>query len=210
MGVAMTAPQRAQIGDHYLDSGPLFCLGGSQVLADLFDAHFLPRSKVVGAVVAEVAHNANLVLPPVGPHRKRGVKQAARVVQGRYKQLIAAAEVVPTPEPVLLGAMKTELQTRALATLPPGTSLHPLKNDGEAESVFWAKSTTAEVIANDADAHSLAAKHGVTSSSFVEVARHLVKVQKTVKHKAIYRELAALSSRDIFPGEHLYSELDLV
>ena len=52
MGVAMTAPQRAQIGDHYLDSGPLFCLGGSQVLADLFDAHFLPRSKVVGAVVA--------------------------------------------------------------------------------------------------------------------------------------------------------------
>ena len=50
----------------------------------------------------------------------------------------------------------------------------------------------------------------MTSSTFVEVTRHLVKVQKTVKHKAVYRELTALSSRDIFPGEHIYSELDLV
>ena len=206
----MTAPKRAQIGDHYLDSGPLFCLGGSQVLADLFDAHFLPRSKVVAAVVAEIAYNATLILPPVGPHRKRGVKQAARVVQGRYKQLIAAAQAVPTAEPALLGAMKTELETRARATLQPGASLHPRKNDGEAESIFWAKVGSAEVIANDADAHFLAARHGVTSSTFVEVARHLVKIQKAVKHKAVYRELAALSSRDIFPGEHLYSELDLV
>lgn len=206
----MTPPKRPQIGSHYLDSGPLFCLGGSEVLADLFDVHVLPRSHVVGAVVAEVAHNANLVLPPVGPHRKRGVKQAARVVQGRYRQLISAAEVVPTPAPALLADMKTELQARAHATLQPGTSLHPLKNDGEVESVFRAKNAMAEVIANDADAHFLAARHGVISSTFVEVARHLVKAQKAVKRNAIYRELAALTNRDIFPGEHLYSELDLI
>lgn len=206
----MTAPKRSQIGSHFLDSGPLFCLGASQVLADLFDAHLLPKSKVVAAVVAEVTHNATLLLPPVGPHPKRRVQQAARAVRGRYKVLLSAARSVPSPEPGLLISMKTDLRSRAQVRLRRGEVLHPLKNDGEAESVYWAASESVEVISNDADAHLLARKHKVPSSTFVEVARHLVKAQKAVKRSEIYKELATLSSRGIFPGEHITGELDLV
>lgn len=206
----MSALKRPAIEGHYLDSGPLLCLGGSQVLADLFDAHLLPKSKVVAAVVAEVTYNAALVLPPVGPHPKRRVQQAARVVRGRYKQLLSAATSVPNPEPGLLSSMKTDLRNRAQAKLKLGGVLHPLKNDGEAESVYWAASEAVEVISNDADAHLLARKHKVPSSTFVEVARHLVRTQKAVKRSEIYKELATLSSRGIFPGEHITSELDLV
>lgn len=210
MGTGVTAPKRPQIGDHYLDAGPLFCLGGSQVLAELFDEHFLSRSLVAAAVVGEVNHNADLLIPPVGPHPKRGVKQAARNARGRYKALLASAKVVPSPEPPQLSTIRADLRTRAQAHLKPGQSLHQAKNDGEAESVYWAALESAEVVSNDGDAHALAAKHGVTSSTFVEVARHLVKAQKAVRRRDIYRELATLSSRDIFPGEHITGELDLV
>ena len=206
----MTAPKRPQIGDHYLDTGPLFCLGGSQILAELFDETFLSKSRVAAAVVDEVNRNADLSIPPVGPHPKRGVKQAARNARGRYKALLAIAKVVPTPEPSQLSKVRQDLRARAQKQLGPGQTLHPAKNDGEAETVYWASLENCEVVSNDGDAHALATKHGITSSTFVEVARHLVKVQKAVKRKSIYSELVALSSRGIFPGEHLYSELDLV
>lgn len=206
----MTAPKRPQIGEHYLDAGPLLCLGGSPVLAELFDQHFLSRSKVVAAVVGEVNHNADLPLPAVGPHRKRKVKQAARNARGRYKALLASATSPPDPEPTRLTDIKADLRTRALKRLAPGETLHPLKNDGEAECVYWAAQEGVEVISNDGDAHALAVKHRVVSITFVEVARHLVKAQKVVRRRDIYKELATLSGWDIFPGEHIYSELDLV
>lgn len=206
----MTAPKRPQIGDHYLDSGPLFCLGGSHLLADLFDEHFLPRSRVVAAVVGELNHNADLLIPAVGPHPKRAVKQAARNARGRYKVLLASAKAVSTPEPPQLTSIKADLRARAQKQLRPGRTLHQLKNDGEAECVYWAVCETVEIVSNDGDAHFLAAMHGVTSSTFVEVARHLVKAQKTVRRRDIYKELATLSSRGVFPGEHITGELDLV
>lgn len=206
----MAAPGRPQIGDHYLDSGPLFCLGGSKILADLFDAHFLPRSRVVGAVVGEVNYNANLLLPAVGHHPKRRVKQAARNARGRYKVLLSHAKAAPSPEPPALSTIKAELHTRSLAMLKPGQSPQPLKNAGEAECLYWAGVESAEIISNDSDAHVLAATRTIISSSFVEVARHLVTAQKLVKPRAIFNELAMLASRDIFPGEHITSELDLI
>ncbi|WP_419707713.1 hypothetical protein [Promicromonospora sp. NFX87] len=206
----MTAPMRPRIGDHYLDSGPLFCLGGSGVLADLFDADLLLNSRVAAAVVGEVHRNAALVLPPVGPHPKRRIHHAARVVRSRYKPLLESAPPVPAPAPQLLASIKADLTARAVAKLRPGQHLHPSANDGEAESVYWAATQSVEVVTNDSDAHQLARKHQVTSSTFVEVVRHLVKAQKVVSRRTIFGELMTLSRRDIFPGEHITSELDLV
>lgn len=206
----MTGPKRTQIGDHYLDTGPLLCLGGSPLLAELFDDHLLQGSRVVAAVVGEVNQRADRSLPPGHRPNEQKVKQAARNARGRYKPLLGGAKAVPDPEPVQLSTIKADLRDRAEKQLLAGQTLHPLKNAGEAESVYWAATEGVEIVANDGDAHALAAQHGVISSTFVEVARHLVKAQKTVKHREIYKELATLSGRDIFPGEHLYSELDLV
>jgi len=180
------------------------------VLADLFDSHFLEKSKVVAAVVGEVVRNATLVLPPVGPHEKRYLHQSAKVVRGRYKVLLASAAPTPSPIPELLASVKADLAASAQRKLKAGQTLHPNANDGEAESVYWAATNSIEVVTNDGDAHLLARKHKVASSTFVEVARYMVIAQKLVGRHAIFKELMTLSSRSIFPGEHITSELDLV
>lgn len=198
------------MADHFLDSGPLFCLGGSRLLADLFDDHFLDKSRVVAAVVGEVVRNATLVLPPVGRHEKRYLHQSAKVVRGRYKVLLASATPSPSPVPELLASVKADLTASAQSKLKAGRTLHATANDGEAESVYWAATHFTEVITNDGDAHLLARKHKVASSTFVGVARHMVITQKLVGRHAIFKELMTLSSRSIFPGEHITSELDLV
>lgn len=206
----MTSPLRPAIGEHFLDSGPLFCLGGSPVLAELFDAHMLRDSRVVAAVVGEVNRNSTLVVPPVGPHPKRRLKQAANAARGRYKLLLASASNVPSPTPVLLTSIKADLAESAKRKLGPGRSLHPAQNDGEAESIYWAATNAMEIVTNDGDAHRIAGERNVVSSSFVEVARHLVRLQKAVKRSEIYKELSTLSHHEIYPGEHITSELDLV
>lgn len=206
----MTAPRRPQIGHHYLDSGPLFCLGGSSVLADLFDAHLLAKSRVAAAVVREVDRNATLILPPVGPHPKRKVKQSARIVRGRYKALLAAAAPTPAPVPQLLASIKTDLTISAAKKLNAGQASHPNAHDGESESLYWAATQSVELVTNDGDAYRIARKYRVPSSTLVEVARHLVKAQKVVGRRAVFNELMTLSKHQIFPGEHITNELDLV
>ena len=205
----MSPPKRIQLGRHYLDAGPLFCLGGSKVLAELFDAHHLSNSKVAAAVVGEVVRNATLILPPVGPHPKRNLRQAAKNARGRYKVLLASATPTPAPEPPLLSAIKADLTTSAKTKLKAGETLHPNANDGEAESVYSAVIESVAVVTNDADAHTVAGKHQVVASTFVEVARHMARVQKGVSRRTIFNELMTLSNRSIFPGEHITSELDL-
>lgn len=206
----MSRQKSASLGWHYLDAGPLFCLGGSHVLAELFDAHHLANSKVAAAVVGEVVRNATLILPPVGPHPKRNLRQSAKNARGRYKVLLASATPAPVPEPPLLSAIKADLTSSAKAKLKIGESLHPNANDGEAESIYSAVTESAAVVTNDADAHSVAGKHKVVSSTFVDVARHMVRSQKVVGRRTIFNELMTLSNRSIFPGEHITSELDLV
>jgi hypothetical protein len=206
----LTASRESLIAAHYLDSGPLFCLGGSKVLADLFDEHFLRESEVVAAVVGEVNRNAMLVLPAVGPHKKRYLHQSAKVVRGRYKLLLESAVPVPAPVPDLLASMKADLIASAQAKYPIGKMLHPDEHDGEAECVFWAAANSREVVTNDGDAHELARKHHVASSTFVEVARQMVVAQKLVGRNVVFQELMTLSNRSIFPSEHITSELDLV
>ncbi|MET4580995.1 hypothetical protein ABIE21_000485 [Conyzicola nivalis] len=180
------------------------------MLADLFDSHFLNKSKVVAAVAGEVVRNATLVLPPIGPHQKRHLHKSAKVVRGRYKELLASATPSPSPVPTLLASVKAELTVSGKLKLKAGQTLHANANDGEAESIYWAATGSIDVITNDGDAHLLAEKHHVSSSTFVEVARHMVMSQKLVGRHAIFRELMTLSNRSIFPGEHITSELDLV
>jgi hypothetical protein len=180
------------------------------VLAELFDEYLLAGSRVVAAVAGEVDYNADLIIPAVGYHPKRTVKQAARRARGRYKSLLADAKATPAPEPAELTAIKDELHQRAVQKSGRYQKNHPRSNAGEAESVYWAILESREIVSNDSDAHVLAAKHKLASSSFVEVSRHLVKAQKAVRPREIFKELATLASRGIFPGENITSELDLV
>ena len=194
---------------HYLDAGPLLCLGGSPVLADLFDAHHLANSRVVEAVVGEIVRNAMLILPPVGPHPKRHVRQAAKNARGRYRALLAAATPTPSPEPNLLTSIKADLHRRGAAKLKAGETMHPAAHEGEAESIYAAVTESTAIVTNDGDAHSVARSQGVLSVSFVGVARSLGRSQRDVSRRVIFKELMTLSRRDIFPGEHITSELDL-
>jgi hypothetical protein len=187
----------------------MLCLGGSRILADLFDDLLLKDSRVAAAVVSEIVRNATLVLPSVGPHPKRYLHQSAKIARGRYKELLGTAESTPAPPPELLAQLKSELTRRSSAKLASGQNLHPSANDGEAESVYWAVTESAEVLTNDGDAHEVAASRRVPTSTFVEVARHFVTHQKVVGRRAIFTELMTLSSRNIYPGEHITSELDL-
>lgn len=194
---------------HYLDSGPLLCLGGSPVLAELFDAHHLANSRVVEAVVDEIVRNAMLILPPVGPHPKRHVRQAAKNARGRYKALLAAATPTPSPEPNLLTAIKADLHRRAAAKLKAGETTHPSAHEGEAESIYASVTESAAIVTNDGDAHSVAWANSVPSVSFVGIARSLGRSQRDVSRRVIFKELMTLSRRGVFPGEHITSELDL-
>lgn len=198
------------LGGHYLDAGPVFCLGGSQILAELFDAHHLANSKVAPAVVGEVVRNALLILPPAGPHPKRNLRQAAKNARGRYKVLLASATPVPETEPPLLSAIKAELTSSSKMKLKAGESRHPNANDGEAESIYSAVTESAALVTNDADAHTVARKCKVVSITFVDVARNMVRAQRVIGRRTIFNELMTLSNRSIFPGEHITSELDLV
>lgn len=205
----MNQRKPAGVRHHYLDSGPLFCLGGSPVLAELFDAHHLTNSKVVEAVVGEVVRNAILILPPVGPHPKRHLRQAAKNARGRYKALLADAMPTPSPAPDLLASIKADLRLRGAAKLRQGESMHPAAHEGEAESIFAAATESAAIVTNDTDAHAVARTNKVRSVTFVGVARSLVRLQRDVSRRVIFNELMALGRRDIFPGEHITSELDL-
>ncbi|MDN6411055.1 MAG: hypothetical protein L0K07_06690 [Yaniella sp.] len=205
----MNAVAKVQVVKHYLDAGPLFCLGSSEVLADLFDVHWLGESNVVAAVVSEIGRNADLVLPAVGPNDKRDLKKSARVVRGRYKTLLASAKQVPTPEPEALSVMNDELCERDQDETGVSGNAHPRKNDGEVESVYWAIADSAQLVSNDKHAHYLACKYGVISLNFVEVTRRLIGGQKLVSRRAAYKEIVGLARRKIYPGEHVAGVLDL-
>ena len=101
------------IGPHLLDAGPVLCLGGSPVIADLYDTHFASDGAVVEVVADEVRGWSSVYLAPGDPHRIGGVKRAGGGAVSRYgKTLLSAAIPTPAPEPADIALIRQDLVCR--------------------------------------------------------------------------------------------------
>jgi len=201
----MPQTPNSSLGVHFLDTGPLLCLGGSNRLAEMFDAGYLSLARVVEAVVQEIRRKATE--PP--PQRGTGVRKAARAVQGRYRAtLLTQAIPSSVAESSELCKIRDTLSTLAQEDRP-NKGLHPSENLGEAECIHWAVLQSADLVTCDAVARKAAHQFYVTCWSFVDVVRVALADQTGVRRNEAYRDLLTLERSDINTGEHIYSQLDL-
>ncbi len=204
----MTATSDDGLGTHYLDTGPLFCLGGSQTIADLYDAAHLADARVVEAVVGEVRRRAAARTPPGDPDRRGGADRAARAAAKRYYKLLQTAVPRPDPVPAELAEVEADLLTRAQQK-HPDKSFHPAEHRGESESIHAAEGSGDAFVFCDIDAGRVARARGVLTETFTDIASRLAHAQHEVKPKRIAKELQTLASNGIDIGGDVRSALDL-
>lgn len=204
----------SEVGVHFLDAGPLLCLGRSHAaagdfnLAEFYDAEFLANARVVEAVKKELSRQAAEPLQAGSPKMKGVRKKAAGSASHHYKQLLATAVLRPSPIPDRLERIEGALAALA-ERKKPGYRPHPHEHRGEAESIHWAAAHRAGLVACDGDAHSVAESHDVPSMTFVEVMRRVAKRRKDVDRNALFRALQNIAVSQIDIGERLNSPLDL-
>lgn len=203
----MSSLRRTILGNHYLDTGPLFCFGDSQKMFDLYHEHFIGKARVAKAVVSEVDRNADKVIPGSALHDRAATKkkQAAKNARGMFRGLFSKAKTRP-PDDDLLASIKDSLD--AWTSQREEGYRHEQKNAGELESIYWARKEPARFVTNDRGAHDAAKKHEVHSLDFVDVARYLARCQGEVSRDAIFKELQRVRKDDIDVGEDLSGLLD--
>lgn len=202
------AQKNRPLGTHYLDSGPLLCLGGSVMIADLYDGTFLAEALVVEAVADEVRRRATRRTPPGDPHRTGAADQGARAAARRYDRLLAEAALRPAPEPTLLASIESSMHTRAQRK-NSGKPQHPNAHRGESESIYAAVQDGSAFVACDDDARIEASDHGVPVETFVDIARRLDASHRDVKSRRIVSELQKLARSGFDIGDVVQSVLDL-
>ena len=189
----MPSPRPTTLGDHYLDTGPLFCFGDSQLIFNLYQDHFIDGARVTEAVVGEVYRNADKVLrgPALYDKAENKKKKAAKNARGMFKDLFSKSKERPSPEPDLFKSIRNKLHE--LTVERDGPNQHEKKNDGELESLYWACCESVQIIVNENDARTVADENNVEWKTFVDVARCLEQRQTHVNKDRIFRELQRIS-----------------
>lgn len=193
------------VGPHLLDTGPVLCLGGSEVMAELYDAHFADEGTVVAVVADEVRGWSSAYVAPGDPRRIGGVKRAV----ARYgNTLLSAGLPTPVPEPADIPVIRQDLEDHAYRKRPGRT---PSANEhaGETYSIHEAMVRSLRFVSNDDGARHVAGLRSVAHESFVDVARRLVSCQKEVNARQILRELQRLVRENLDIGDVVNSVLDL-
>lgn len=197
------------IGPHVLDAGPVLCLGGSTVIADLYDAHLASDGVVVEMVADEVRGWSSAYVAPGDPRRIGGVKRAGVGAVSRYRNsLLSAVIPTPMPEPAAIAAIRQDLEDHANRKRP-GRTARANEHAGETYSIHAASSRSARFISNDDGARAVASVRVLAHESFTDMARRLTKCQQDVKPKQILRELQGLVRDGIDIGDVVNSVLDL-
>lgn len=196
----MTAHRAPRLNEHFIDSGPLLCLGTSATLADLYDSLFRAKMKVVEAVDLEINRKADEVLRPGG--RKSGgyEKRAAKSARYRYAEELRDALPRPDPVPTQLAAWEAEERR---------DRDHPLKHRGECESIHAARAASIDFLTNDGGAARLASRSGVKSATFVDIMRQALGIDRRADRDEIARELITAKRSGVDTGENIRSALDL-
>lgn len=196
------------LGPHILDAGPVFCLGGSEYLADLYDRFFLADSQIVDAVANEVFYRGGQQEIAGNKDRKNELRRAAARAAVRYRDLLESSVERPDPVPQALTDLERVFKVRALAKGRVGFQ-HDLAHRGESESIHHAMRGTSMFLSCDQDAREVAEMNGIVVGSFVEIVRRIRRSDRSIKHKRLGNELFALGRKSIDIGEHFQGELDL-
>lgn len=197
------------IGPHLLDTGPVLCLGGSEVMAELYDVHLAGQGAVVAVVADEVRGWSSAHVAPGDPHRIGGVKRAGAGAVARYgKTLLSTAIPTPVPEPATISAIRQDLEDHA-ARKRPGRTVRANEHAGETYSIHEAAVRSLRFVSNDDGARHVAAARFVAHESFADIARRLVSCQQDVKPKQVLRELQRLVREGVDVGDVVNSVLDL-
>lgn len=203
------AVSSCDVGPHLLDTGPVLCLGGSQVMAELYDAHFASEGSVVAVVADEVRCWSSAYVAPGDPQRIGGVKRAGASAVGRYGNTLLSAVVPrPEPEPAAIAAIRQNLENHANRKRP-GRIPRAKEHAGETYSIYEARSRSIRFVSNDDGARAVAIARAVAHESFTDLARRLTKCQQDVKPKQILKELQRLVRYGVDIGDVVNSVLDL-
>lgn len=205
----MTEASDTALGQHLLDSGPLLCLGGSPVIADLYDEHFGAGGGVVAVVVDEVRRIAGERVTPGDPRRVAPRQRAGSAAVSRYQRsLFSTAIATPSPEPAEVADILQALEDHANRKRP-GRTPRAGEHAGETYSIYEAEARSFRFVANDDGARHVAGILAVAHESFVDVTRRLTKCQQDVKPKQLVKELQRLAQGGIDTGDVVQSVLDL-
>lgn len=197
------------IGPHLLDTGPVLCLGGSEVMAELYDVHLAGQGAVVAVVADEIRGWSSAHVAPGDPHRIGGVKRAGAGAVARYgKTLLSTAIPTPVSEPATISAIRQDLEDHA-ARKRPGRTVRANEHAGETYSIHEAAVRSLRFVSNDDGARHVAAARSVAHESFADIARRLVSCQQDVKPKRVLRELQRLVREGVDVGDIVNSVLDL-
>lgn len=187
----------------------MLCLGGSSVMADLYDAYFVADGAVVAVVEDEVRGWASAYVAPGDPRRISGVKRAGSAAVARYAStLFTAAIPTPDPEPTAVLAIRQDVEEHANRKRP-GRVSRPNEHAGETYSIHEATQRTLRFVSNDDGARQVAHMRSVAHESFVDVTRRLVKLQQEVNRKQILKEMQRLVLNGVDIGDVVNSVLDL-
>jgi hypothetical protein len=205
----VTGASDTALGQHLLDSGPLLCLGGSPLIADLYDAHFGASGGVVAVVAEEVRRLAKERVAPGDPRRIGPRQKAGTAAVGRYQRTLFASVIEPpSPEPEEIADILQALEDHATRKRP-GRQPRAGEHAGETYSIYEAETRVLRFVANDDGARHVAGIRKVKHESFVGVAHRLAKCQQDVKPKQLVKELQRLSRAGIDTGDVVHSVLDL-
>ena len=205
----VTKARDVAVGQHLLDSGPLLCLGGSPVIADLYDEHFGADGGVVAVVVDEVRRIAGERVAPSDPRRLGPRQRAGSAAVSRYKRtLFSTAIASPSTEPAEIADILRALEDHANRKRP-GRASRAGEHAGETYSIYEAEARSIRFVANDDGARHVAGIRAVAHESFVDIARRLTKCQQEVKPKQLVKELQRLVHGGIDTGDVVHSVLDL-
>lgn len=202
-------PSEAELGQHLLDSGPLLCLGGSPLIADLYDEHFGADGAVVEVVAEEVVRISKQRVAPGDPRRIAPRQRAGAAAVSRYQRsMFGSAISSPSPEPREIAEILQALERHA-ARKRPGKAPRDGEHVGETYSIYEAESSGRRFVANDDGARHVAGLRNVGHESFVGITHRLTKCQRDVKPKQLLRELQRLAQSGIDTGDVVQSILDL-
>lgn len=201
--------REAELGQHLLDSGPLLCLGGSPLIADLYDEHFGAGGAVVAVVADEVERIAKERVAPGDPRRIAARQRAGAAATSRYQRTMLRSTIaIPSPEPGEIADILQALEDRAMRKRP-GRTRRDGEHAGEAYSIYEAETSGRRFVANDDGARHVAGLRVVSHESFVGIAHRLTKCQRGVKPKQLVRELQRLAQSGIDTGDVVQSILDI-
>jgi len=178
------------------------------MIADAYDEHYLTSASVVEAVALEIRRLASEQIPGGDPNRHRERASAAQSAVGRYRALLDAA--IPRPDPVPAALCRLQVTFAASAKKKrPEKPVHAEAHRGESESIHAAIATSKGFVTCDSDAHAVATRRGVKTTTFVGISRGVLKRDPALTERQVLKELQRTARHNIDIGEVVNSVLDL-